>query len=72
MIRLRVHKDQYGWSVRIGEQMTSPFRRQDMAICEANRLVADIRRQGGQAEAVIEDTPGVERAARPGPSAHRS
>jgi hypothetical protein len=69
MIRLRVVKDEYGWSVRIGEQMTSPFRRRDRAIREANRLAADIRRQGGQAEAVVEDVPGA--PARPQPSDRR-
>lgn len=59
--RLRVAKAGGGLSVRIGEQLTLPFRRQHAAICEANRMVADIRRQDGQSQAVPEDVAAIER-----------
>lgn len=53
--RLKVVKEEHGWSVRIGDQAISPFWRRDTAISEANRLANDIRRCGGRAEAVVED-----------------
>jgi hypothetical protein len=62
LIRLRVVKDDYGWSIRIGEHMTSPFRRREVAIREANRLAADIRGRGGQAEAIVEDAAAIEQS----------
>jgi hypothetical protein len=67
MIRLRVAKDEYGWSIQIGEQMTSPFRRREVAIREANRLAADIRTRGGQVETVVEDEASVEPSERAEP-----
>jgi len=67
MIRLRVAKDEYGWSIRIGEQMTSPFRRREVAIREANRLAAEIRTRGGQAETVVEDDAAIEPSERAEP-----
>ena len=54
MIRLSVVREEHGWSVRIGQQMSSPFRRRDAAIREARRLAAGIRSHGERVEVAIE------------------
>lgn len=54
MITFNVVKEQYGWAVRAGECMTTPFWSRELAIIEANSLADGIRRHGACAEVVIE------------------
>ena len=55
MIVFNVVKEQYGWAVRMGDRMTTPFWSRDLAIREANCLAASIRNHGQSAQVVIED-----------------
>jgi len=54
MITFNVVKEQYGWAVRTGTCMTTPFWSRELAINEANCLADAIRRHGACAEVVIE------------------
>ena len=54
MIIFNVVKEQHGWSVRMGEQMTTPFWSKDLAVWEANRLADGIRRHGELTEVIVE------------------
>jgi hypothetical protein len=54
MIVFNVVKEHHGWAVRMGELMTTPFWSRDLAVLEANRLAASIRRHGERAEVVVE------------------
>ncbi len=58
MIRFSVVKETHGWSVRMGERMTTPFWSKDRAVWEANRLADAIRRHGARTEVIIETGPG--------------
>ncbi len=51
-IRVEVVEDAFGWSVRIGEHMHSPFRKREHAVLEAHHLAARLRWQG--AKVVVE------------------
>jgi len=54
MIVFNVVKEHHGWAVRMGQLMTTPFWSRDLAVLEANRLAASIRRHGERADVVIE------------------
>jgi hypothetical protein len=54
MITFNVVKDQHGWAVRMGDRMTTPFWRRDLAIREAICLAEAIRRHGEGAEVIVE------------------
>jgi hypothetical protein len=54
MIVFNVVKEPHGWAVRMGESMTTPFWSRDLAVLEANRLAAAIRRHGERTEVVVE------------------
>lgn len=54
MIIFNVVKEEYGWAVKTGQKMTTPFWSRTVAISEANRLAAAIRRHGEMTEVVIE------------------
>ena len=54
MIIFNVVKEEHGWSVKMGQKMTTPFWSRTVAISEANRLAAAIRRHGELTEVVIE------------------
>ena len=54
MIVFEVVKEMHGWSVRMGQRMSTPFWSRDMAVWEANRLAAGIRRHGQPTEVVVE------------------
>ena len=55
MIVFNVVKEQFGWAVRMGDRMTTPFRSRELAIREANTLADSIRGHGQSAQVVIED-----------------
>jgi hypothetical protein len=55
MITFKVVKEQHGWAVRTGEQMSTPFWSRVLAIREAGRMAAGIRRHGALTEVLIED-----------------
>jgi hypothetical protein len=54
MITFNVVQEQHGWSIRVGEGMTTPFWSRDLAVHEANCLAAAIRRHGKGAKVIIE------------------
>jgi len=54
VITFNVVKEQYGWAIRTGECMTTPFWSRDLAIQEANCLADAIRCHGEYAEVVVE------------------
>jgi hypothetical protein len=54
VLTFSVVKEQHGWSVRMGERMTTPFWSRDLAIREANCLADAIRRHGECAEVIVE------------------
>lgn len=54
MIVFNVVKEEFGWAVRMGEGMTTPFRSMDLAIREANCLADAIRIHGACAQVVVE------------------
>jgi hypothetical protein len=55
MIRLRVVRESFGWSVQLDNHTTSPFRSRNAAITAAHRIAADISRHGERAEVTVED-----------------
>lgn len=55
MITFNVVKEPFGWAVKMGQSMTTPFRSRDLAIQEANCLANAIRSHGEQIEVFIED-----------------
>lgn len=57
VICFRVVKEPYGWAVRMGEGMMTPFRSRRRAIEHANGFVEALRRHGEQAQVVIEGWP---------------
>jgi hypothetical protein len=54
MIVFNVVKEEYGWSVRMGEAMTTPFWSRTLAIREADSLAQAIRRHGESAQVIVE------------------
>ena len=63
MIIFDVVKEEHGWAVKMGQRMTTPFWSRTVAISEANRLAAAIRRHGELTEVVIETASGQPAAA---------
>lgn len=71
MICFRVVKEPYGWAVRIGEGMMTPFTSRSLAFDHANGMAAALRGRGETAEVIVEDlaapaAPAVRRWASPG------
>ena len=54
MITFNVVKDRHGWTVRMEDRMTTPFWSKDVAVRQANRLAAAIRRHGEGTEVIVE------------------
>jgi hypothetical protein len=54
MHSFKVVRESCGWSVRLGDGMTTPFWGRDLAIREANSLCDALRSHGQAAEVVIE------------------
>ena len=54
MHTFQVVRESCGWSVRLGDGMTTPFWARDLAIREANSLCDALRSHGQAAEVVIE------------------
>ncbi|MFN4177992.1 hypothetical protein [Phenylobacterium sp.] len=63
MICFRVVKEPYGWAVRIGEGMMTPFTSRSLAFDHANGMAEALRGQGEIAEVVVEDRVVAEPAA---------
>lgn len=55
-ISFRVVKEPYGWAVRMGEGMMTPFRSRILAIRHANSFADALRRRGEPVDVVIEET----------------
>jgi len=55
IISFRVVKEPYGWAVRLGEGMMTPFRSQALALQHASVIAEALRRRGEFAEVVVED-----------------
>lgn len=53
MITFNVVQEPYGWAIRMGERMTTPFWSRDQAIREARCLARDICRHGALAEVIV-------------------
>jgi hypothetical protein len=56
MHTFKVVEESYGWAVRLGDGMTTPFRSRALAIREANCLCQELRNHGEAAEVVIQGT----------------
>lgn len=54
MLTFNVVKEPYGWAIRMGERMSTPYRTRLLAIRDAHGLAEAIRRQGGAIEVVVE------------------
>jgi hypothetical protein len=59
MIGIKVGREEYGWAIRIGECMTSPFWSRDLAIRDATALANAIRGHGEQVSLVAEQEDGA-------------
>ena len=57
MICFRVVKEPYGWAVRMGQGMMTPFRFRHHASEHATGFAEALRRRGERAEVVIEGWP---------------
>jgi hypothetical protein len=55
VICFRVVKEPYGWSVRRGEGMMTPFRSRILAVKHANGIAKALQQRGERAEVVLED-----------------
>ena len=55
-IRFRVVKEPYGWAVRLGDAMMTPFQSQPSAIRHASGIVEALRQRGEIAEVVVEES----------------
>lgn len=56
-ICFRVVKEPYGWAVRMGQSMMTPFRSRRLAIEHANGFAEALRDHGEPAEVIIEGWP---------------
>ena len=56
MHTLRVSKEPFGWTIRLGAGMTSSFRTRAQAMLEAECLCDELRRHGEEAEVLIEES----------------
>ena len=54
MIAFLVVKENFGWSVRTGACMSTPFRLKDRAVGEARRLANGLRRHCQNALVIVE------------------
>lgn len=54
-ISFRVVKESYGWSVRLGDGMMTPFRFRPLAVKHASGFVDALRRRGEFAEVIVEE-----------------
>lgn len=54
MHTFKVVREEYGWAVRLGPAMTTPFWSQAAALREANALCEGLRSHGVAAEVVVE------------------
>lgn len=54
-ISFRVVKEPYGWAVRLGDGMMTPFRSQVLALQHAHGIADALRRRGEFAEVVVEE-----------------
>lgn len=54
MITFNVVKERFGWAIRMGERMTTPYWSRNLAISEANALADAIRCHGECAEVIVE------------------
>lgn len=60
MHTFKVVREEYGWAVRLGPAMTTPFWSQAAALREANALCQGLRSHGVAAEVVVEESEGTE------------
>jgi hypothetical protein len=51
----KVVKERFGWAVYFGDGVSTPFWSQALAVREANRLCAALRRHGVAADVIIEE-----------------
>lgn len=75
MLTFNVVKEPYGWAIRMGERMSTPYRCRLSAIRDAQVLAEAIRRQGGRIEVVVQDddpSGGFGRGAEPAPANWRA
>lgn len=61
-ISFRVVKEPYGWAVRVGEGMMTPFRSKVLAVRHANGFADALRRCGEPVEVVVEERPAEARS----------
>lgn len=54
MHTFKVVKEPFGWAVRLGEVMSTPFWSRELAVQEANCLCEALRRHGEPAQVVVE------------------
>lgn len=55
MISFRVVREPYGWAVRMGQGMMTPFRSRVLAVRHANGFAETLRRHGEAAEVILEE-----------------
>jgi hypothetical protein len=55
-ISFRIVKEPYGWSMRMGDGVMTPFRSRESALRHANGVAEALRRQGDLVEVVLEKT----------------
>jgi hypothetical protein len=67
----RVVKEPFGWAVRVGEGMMTPFSSRTHAIEHANGFAAALRGSGNRVEVVVEEASFAPRPLR-GPAERRS
>ncbi|HXQ16662.1 MAG TPA: hypothetical protein VN814_18770 [Caulobacteraceae bacterium] len=60
MHTFKVVREEFGWAVRLGPGMTTPFWSQAAALREANALCKSLRSHGVAAEVVVEEGLGNE------------
>lgn len=53
-IRFEVVREPYGWAVRMGQGMMTPFRSRVTALRHANGVAEALRRRGEPAEVILE------------------
>jgi len=56
-ISFRVVQEPYGWAVRMGDGMMTPFRSKLLAVRHANGFADALRRCGEPVEVVVEERP---------------
>lgn len=54
-ISFRVVKEPYGWALRNGAGMMTPFRSRDSAVAHATGLAEALRRRGDRVELIFEE-----------------